>query len=217
MTGRQKTGAQVLLLGADGFIGRQIAASLRAAGYQPLCSARRTSRLAAMGYDTLAADLTDPATHDPAFWRPQLARCAHVVNAAGLLTGSPTAFDAVHAKAPAAVYAALPGTATGVLISAIGIEADTPFARARRQGEATARAAPIPITLLRPGLVSPKPPMVAPRCCARWPPCPSGCPSSALARRSSTRSTPQTSRPSSSAACKPRHPRPLTRSAAPNA
>lgn len=60
-----------------------------------------------MGFDTLRADLTDPATHDPAFWRPVLAEGAHVINAAGLLTGSEATMHAVHVAAPAAVYAAL--------------------------------------------------------------------------------------------------------------
>jgi uncharacterized protein YbjT (DUF2867 family)/uncharacterized membrane protein YphA (DoxX/SURF4 family) len=144
---------RVLVLGADGFIGRHVIARLAAAGHAPLCVARRTAALQAQGYDTLHADLADPATHDPAFWRPHTDDAAALVNAAGLLEGSEAAFRAVHHDAPRAAYAALPDTARVVLISAIGIEADTPFARHRRAGEDIARAAGRPLTILRPGLV----------------------------------------------------------------
>lgn len=105
-----------------------------------------------MGFDTLAADLTRPETHDPAFWAPHLAGGAHLVNAAGLLTGSEAAMEAVHLRAPAAAWAALHG-GHGLLISAVGIDAaDTPFARWRRAGEALVAGKP-QVTILRPGLV----------------------------------------------------------------
>lgn len=140
----------VLILGADGFIGRHIAFAARRAGWQVTAHARNPAALKQMGFDTLRADLTDPATHDPAFWQPVLAGGVHVINAAGVLNGPDATLHAVHVAAPAAVYAALDPGARGVLISAIGIEADTPFARHRRDGEA---AAPQTITILRPGLV----------------------------------------------------------------
>ena len=95
---------RVLVLGADGFIGRHIAFRLRAEGHAVLASARRTGPLARMGFEVLCADLTDPATHDPAFWRGALAGGVHLVNAAGLLTGSEAAFAAVHEAAPRAAY-----------------------------------------------------------------------------------------------------------------
>ena len=142
----------VLLLGADGFIGRHIAFHLRAQGVDLLVSARRVSALAAMGFRVLPADLTDLATHDPEFWRPHLVGSRAVINAAGLLNGSEADFAAVHEKAPAAVYEAMEDGAVGLLVSAIGIDhSDTGFARWRRAGEAEALARGI--TVLRPGLV----------------------------------------------------------------
>ncbi|WP_284163536.1 SDR family oxidoreductase [Frigidibacter sp. SD6-1] len=141
---------QVLLLGADGFIGRHIAFALRQAGHEVIASARRTDRLAAMGFKTVAADLSDPATHDPAFWRRHLQGGVHLVNAAGLLTGNARVFEAVHVRAPAAALAAMDG-GQAVLLSAVGIEAATPFARWRREGERVALAAGA--TVLRAGLV----------------------------------------------------------------
>jgi uncharacterized protein YbjT (DUF2867 family) len=142
---------KVLVLGADGFIGRHILLALRAAGWDVVASARRVARLERMGFAVLKADLGDPATHDPGFWAPHLAEGRAVVNAAGLLTGSETAFRAVHVAAPRAVYAAREAGAPALLLSAVGIEADTPFARWRREGEAVAEAAGV--TILRPGLV----------------------------------------------------------------
>ncbi|MDZ4313025.1 MAG: SDR family oxidoreductase [Cypionkella sp.] len=142
---------KVLVLGADGFIGRHIAFHLRENGIQVTAQARNPSKLARMGFATLHADFNNRATHAPAFWQPHLDANTHIINAAGLLTGTTRAFQAVHVTAPAAAYAARhPGT-QALLISAIGIEADTPFSHWRREGEATARAAEA--TILRAGLV----------------------------------------------------------------
>ena len=114
-------GGRILLLGADGFIGRHISAALRDAGFFPLCVARRTSALAAQGFEVLRADLIDPATHETAFWQPYLSEAEGVVNAAGLLDASEAAFEAVHVLAPRAIYDGLTKDAQIVLISAIGI------------------------------------------------------------------------------------------------
>ena len=71
-----------------------------------IACARRPGRLAQMGFATLRADLADPRTHDPGFWAPHLAADetgpVSVVNAAGLLTGTPARMAAVH-EAEAAV------------------------------------------------------------------------------------------------------------------
>ncbi len=140
---------KVLVLGADGFIGRHIAFHLRDQGVEVLAHARHPARLAAMGFATLQADLTHPATHTADFWSPHL-KDTHLVNAAGLLTGSDAAFAAVHDLAPKAAVAALPAGSRAVLISAVGItDAQTDFARWRRVTEGVFAAHAI----LRPGLV----------------------------------------------------------------
>lgn len=140
----------VLILGADGFIGRHMAFAARAAGWRVIAHARRTKALTAMGFETVQADLSTPETHAAAFWAPHLAHGAHLINCAGVLNASQTQFEAVHVQAPAAAYAALDRDARGVLISAVGIEADTSFAKWRRAGEA---AASTQVSILRPGLV----------------------------------------------------------------
>lgn len=59
---------KVLILGADGFIGRHIAFALRREGWQVVASARRTERLEQMGFATLRVDLNDATCHVPEFW-----------------------------------------------------------------------------------------------------------------------------------------------------
>lgn len=140
---------RVLVIGADGFIGRHVAFHLRAQGAHVVAQARRPGRLAAMGFETLGADLADTRTHHPDFWRRHLADETHVVYAAGLLTGSKAAFAAVHELAPRAIASALRPKSRAVLISAVGVEADTPFAHWRQRTEAVFA----PHTILRPGLV----------------------------------------------------------------
>ena len=114
----------------------------------------RTSQwLANQGVLTVVADLAAPETSQPEFRQDRFAGIVHVVNAAGLLQGTPASMAAVHETAPKAIYAALKDAKSGVLISAVGIDANTPFAVARRAGERVAQEAPFQMTILRPGLV----------------------------------------------------------------
>ncbi len=140
----------IFLLGADGFIGRHIATHLRAHGHKVTTCARRVSALQRMGFATFQADLAKPVN-----WAEAVQGCEAIVNAAGLLNGSVAQMRAVHAEAPAALYAAAKtaGLRKLVLISAVGIDADTPFARHRLAGEAVAHAAGLPTTILRPSMV----------------------------------------------------------------
>ena len=142
---------RVLILGADGFIGRHIAFGLRARGYDVVASARKTDRLTTMGFEVLQADLTDPRLHTASGWAPHVTGVTHVVNAAGVLHASKAVMSAVHVDAPRALYTALSRDAHGVLISAVGIKAGTDFAHFRQNGEKVAKAAHL--TILRPGLV----------------------------------------------------------------
>lgn len=142
---------RTLLLGADGFIGRHLAYGLRNLGHDVTCVTRNPSALAAMELDVIDADFTDSFVQTQDFWQDHLVGVDHVVNTAGLLTGSLAAFRAVHETTPNAVYAAMPASATGVLISTVGIEADTNFSKFRRMGEEVAQKHAI--TALRCGLV----------------------------------------------------------------
>ena len=140
----------IFLLGADGFIGRHIATHLRQHGHHVMASARRTSALGQMGFTTFQADLTKPVN-----WAEAVEGCDAIVNAAGLLNGPETHMHAVHSEAPTALYAAAKHANLRkiVLVSAVGIEANTPFARHRRKGEAVALASGLPTVILRPSMV----------------------------------------------------------------
>ena len=143
---------KVLILGADGFIGRHIAFGLRSTGWQVLASAQDPKALSRMGFETLQANLSNPITHTPDWWRPHVANVTHVVIAAGVLNASDHVYAAVHLKAPDALCKALPASTKGVLISAVGIEhGETRFARYRRAAELQMYAHNF--TVLRPGLV----------------------------------------------------------------
>jgi len=143
---------KVLILGADGFIGRHLAFGLRAAGWSVVASARRCKRLERMGFETVEADLAAPEAATVDFWQGRLEGVSHVVNAAGVLSASEGVSEAVHVTAPGAVYEAMGEGARGVLISAVGIDdSETVFARHRRDGEAVALAHGI--VPLRAGLV----------------------------------------------------------------
>jgi uncharacterized protein YbjT (DUF2867 family) len=143
---------RVLILGADGFIGRHLAFGLRAQGWEVLASARRVTRLRRMGFEVLKADLAHRKAETPGFWRPHLRGVTHVVNAAGVLSAPAHIAEAVHVTAPEALYQVLPKGAGGLLISAVGIEgAKTEFARYRLAGEEVAGR--YGVTILRAGLV----------------------------------------------------------------
>lgn len=142
---------QVLLLGADGFIGRHIAFYLRASGVQVVCVARNTVALDRMGFEVLQADLTNTEID----WAQALQGCDAIINAAGMLNGTAKQMQAVHVESPANIYhaAQAAGVAKIVLISAVGVEADTPFGRTKMDGEQAVQQANIPYVILRPSMV----------------------------------------------------------------
>jgi uncharacterized protein YbjT (DUF2867 family) len=142
----------VLILGADGFIGRHLAYHLRHAGWHVIASARHTDPLTQMGFETLEADLTDPMTHDPVFWEAQIHTITHLVNATAATANKETTAGAIHQHAPSALYQAMPQGTRGLLVSAVDIDtSDSGFARQHRAAETLATAHGL--TILRTGLV----------------------------------------------------------------
>lgn len=142
----------ILVLGADGFIGRHLAFGFSAAGHDVVASARRTKRLERMGLTCLKADLSRSEAHSPEYWKSKVIGITHVVNAAGLLNGSDEALNSVHIHAPKALYEALPKDTPIVLISAISIDQEnSAFARIRVEGEKLVHQ--FKGMALRPGLV----------------------------------------------------------------
>lgn len=142
---------RVLLLGADGFIGRHIALHLMDMGVELVCSARNVSALRPLGSKVFQADMTNPDVD----WGEAVKGCDAIVNAAGLLNGPDKAMQMVHVDTPKRVYQA--GIAAGVtkivLISAVGIDADTGFGRTKTAGEEVVKKCGAAYVIMRPSMV----------------------------------------------------------------
>jgi uncharacterized protein YbjT (DUF2867 family) len=143
---------RILVLGATGFIGRHITARLLAAGHDIIAAVRRPDE-AARRFPAATAVKADLARDKAEDWQARLEGVDAVVNVAGVLTG--WGARAVHVDGPAALYdaCAAAGVRRVVLISALGIEADTSFARTKRAGEEALKARDLDWTILRPSLI----------------------------------------------------------------
>ncbi len=148
---------RVLLIGAGGFIGGHVAAALHAAGHEVRAAIRDPDgagrRLAFS--EMVAADLRRFLSADD--WRPLLSDIDAVVNVAGLLQADAETMEAVHHRAPAALFDACreAGIASVIHMSAIGAdpEAGTVYADSKRRGEDALRATDLDWVVLRPSLV----------------------------------------------------------------
>jgi uncharacterized protein YbjT (DUF2867 family) len=141
----------ILLTGATGFIGRRLAAALRAAGHVVI----ETRRAAADGSAHIAADFSRDIAPDD--WIPRLAGVEAVINAVGILRerGEQT-FDRVHAQAPRALFAACAAARVRrvVQISALGADAGkTRYFASKRAADEFLATLPLEWTIVQPALV----------------------------------------------------------------
>lgn len=133
---------KILLLGGHGFIGRQIAARLLAAGHQVEAPARAQLDLASM--------------LQPSDWLPWLDGIDAVVNAAGILRPrGRDSFERIHYQAPLALArACVERQVKGwVQISALGSERDGEFIASKHRFDAALLALNLPALVLRPSVV----------------------------------------------------------------
>lgn len=116
----------ILLTGATGFIGRPLGAALVAAGHEVVAAVRDVAALrrSERRLRPVHADFTrDFALGD---WLPRLKDVDAVVNAVGILRErGPQTFDALHWRAPMALFAAceVAGVPRVVQVSALGADA----------------------------------------------------------------------------------------------
>jgi uncharacterized protein YbjT (DUF2867 family) len=112
----------VLLTGATGFIGRHLLHALLGAGHEVVCAAR-TASAPAPGVRIVRADFTRDL--DDTVWQPRLAGVEVVINAVGILReqGAQT-FEALHERAPCALFAAASklGVRLVIQVSALGAD-----------------------------------------------------------------------------------------------
>lgn len=146
---------RVLVTGAYGFIGAQIAAALVRAGHDVVCAVRRPDRHARFAHlPVVTCDFARDTL--PAVWLPRLRDVDAVVNCAGILreTGVQT-FDAVHRATPGALFAACreAGVRRVIQVSALGDPADSEFVRSKHAGDAHLATLDLEWTILRPSVV----------------------------------------------------------------
>ncbi|MGR3909465.1 SDR family oxidoreductase [Burkholderia sp. SR8] len=140
----------VLVCGANGFIGRALSARLEAAGHRVLRGVRD-----AVGPDDVAIDFANDI--DPDAWLARLEGVDVVINAVGILTDRRDArLDTVHRAAPCALFAACcrAGVRRVIQISALGVErGDTPYFASKLAADTFLQTLPIDYRIVRPALV----------------------------------------------------------------
>lgn len=149
---------RILLTGANGFIGSQLLAGLRARGHDVVAAVRDPAALRRKmpGIEVIAADFNRDTS--PEIWRPRLAGIDAVVNCAGVLHGARGQdIEAIHATAPTALFDACvqAGVRKVVQMSAISADAEigTAYALTKKRADDHLRASSLDWTVLRPSLV----------------------------------------------------------------
>lgn len=140
----------ILITGVTGFIGRHLAAALRASGHRVIGVSR-----SATGPDAVRADFARDV--DAETWVPRLAGVDVVVNAVGILreSGAQT-FAAVHTQAPRALFEACGrvGLRRVIQLSALGADAGASgYFRSKRGADEYLQSLPLDWTIVQPSLV----------------------------------------------------------------
>jgi len=149
---------RVLLTGASGFIGSRLAAALADGGHEVLCAVRdvRSAERRQPRYRYVAADFA--RDHDAAVWRPRLDGVDLVINAVGILRESrEQRFEAIHVRAPQALFAACvaAGVPRVLQLSALGADeqARSRYHLSKRAADTALRALPLSGLIVQPSLV----------------------------------------------------------------
>lgn len=148
---------RVLVLGADGFIGRAVCAALLARGHRPLRGIRRGHGKAPPDAGNVWIDFG--ADISPEIWPPRLGGVDAVINTVGIFVehGAQT-FERIHVAAPRALFQACrhAGVRRVVQVSALGADemAGTAFHRSKRTADEALHALlPTQGVVVRPSLV----------------------------------------------------------------
>jgi nucleoside-diphosphate-sugar epimerase len=146
----------ILLTGASGFIGRHLAHALTAAGHDVLCATRSSAKRLPSGTRSIAADYTKDFSE--ADWLPRLKGVDAVINAVGILRehGAQT-FDAIHSRAPRALFAACvkAGVRRVIQISALGADghAQSRYHLSKKEADDFLSTLPVSSVIIQPSLV----------------------------------------------------------------
>jgi uncharacterized protein YbjT (DUF2867 family) len=149
---------KVFLAGATGFIGRELAKALTLRGHEVVCGIRPghpphlANCCAALETIDFSADV------DPARWTGLLRGVDAVINAVGIIAGrGRSSFEAVHARAPIALFTAAvsAGVHRILQISALGAdaEADSRFHLSKKAADDFLASLPVDWVVVCPSLV----------------------------------------------------------------
>lgn len=140
----------ILVCGANGFIGRALCRALARDGHRVLKGVRQARQ-----DDEIAMDYRVDTT--PAAWVDRLRGIHVVINAVGILReGDGGDFDRIHHRAPVALFdaAAQTGVRRVLQLSALGAQTGaTAYFRSKRAADEHLRALPLAHHILRPALV----------------------------------------------------------------
>ena len=148
---------RILLLGASGFIGRELFAALVARGHSVVPAVRDPARAPPFGSETpMAIDMNRDTSVQA--WVPRLEAIDAVVNCAGILQGSARqSIEAIHREAPIALFRACAeaGVRRVVQVSAISAtaQAGTQYASTKLAADDYLRSTSLEWVVLRPSLV----------------------------------------------------------------
>ena len=145
---------RILLTGANGFIGSQVASALTRAGHKVVAGVRRQYKTVGNCQEAISCDFTrDTSVRD---WLIKLEGIEAVVNCAGILReGKRGTFQQVHVDAPLALFQACEqgGIKKVVQISAIGNPDDSEFIRSKHYADLQLKKMNLDWTIIRPSVV----------------------------------------------------------------
>ena len=142
----------ILLCGANGFIGRHLYQALTAAGHYVVRGVRTRNMCS-----DFQIDYVEDVTVEP--WMPRLTGIDAVINAVGIISEEGTStFNALHRDAPIALFEAClrSGVRRVVQISALGGDTEsamTPYMRSKREADAYLMSLPLEWIIFRPSLI----------------------------------------------------------------
>ena len=148
--------AAILITGANGFIGRHLADALARDGHEVVCALRDPERMHDRRFRTVAADFI--ADVDAAAWMPRLAGIDVVINAVGILREHHAqTFDAIHSRAPRALFAACvqAGVKRVVQVSALGADrqAVSRYHLSKKEADDYLATLPLQSVIVQPSLI----------------------------------------------------------------
>lgn len=155
---KQLFAMRILITGATGFIGRTLTQYLVQRGHEVVACVHTQGRVNSLpkGVAQVTADFTQD--HSPVVWLPRLRDIDAVINTVGIIReqGRQT-FDALHVKAPMALFSACveAGVRRIIQFSALGADADaqSSYHRSKKQADDFLKTLPLDWVIMQPSLV----------------------------------------------------------------